>query len=62
MSSAHELDLLKSHYSFGGLDMSQIAKPYVDVWLRTRTIAPDSSGLLLGEGTYGLRNNVKEIK
>lgn len=29
-------DLIKPAYSFGGLAMSQIAKPYVDNWLRTR--------------------------
>jgi uncharacterized protein len=30
-------DMLKPAYSFGGLSLSQIAKPYVDNWLRTRT-------------------------
>lgn len=29
-------DLLKPAYSFGGLSLSQIAKPYVDIWLKTR--------------------------
>lgn len=29
-------DLLKPTYSFGGLSLSQMAKPYVDNWLRTR--------------------------
>lgn len=29
-------DLLKPAYSFGGLSLSQMAKPYVDNWLRTR--------------------------
>lgn len=29
-------DLLKPTYSFGGLSMSQMAKPYVDNWLQTR--------------------------
>lgn len=29
-------DLLKPAYSFGGLSMSQLAKPYVDNWIRTR--------------------------
>jgi phage-related protein (TIGR01555 family) len=29
-------DLLKPAYSFGGLSMSQMAKPYVDNWLQTR--------------------------
>ena len=29
-------DILKAAYSFGGLSLSQIAKPYVDNWLDTR--------------------------
>lgn len=29
-------DLLKPAYSFGGLSLSQMAKPYVDIWLKTR--------------------------
>lgn len=29
-------DLLKAAYAFGGLSMSQLAKPYVDIWLKTR--------------------------
>ena len=29
-------DILKPQYAFGGLSMSQMAKPYVDNWLRTR--------------------------
>lgn len=29
-------DLLKPAYSFGGLSMTQMAKPYVDIWLQTR--------------------------
>lgn len=29
-------DLLKPAYSFGGLSLSQLAKPYVDIWLTTR--------------------------
>jgi ADP-ribose pyrophosphatase YjhB (NUDIX family) len=36
-------DLLKPAYSFGGLSLSQIAKPYVDIWLQTR----DSVGELI---------------
>src|SRR5258708_20930421 len=34
-------DLLKPAYSFGGLSMSQMAKPYVDNWLRTRQSVSD---------------------
>ncbi len=29
-------DILKPSYAFGGLAMSQMAKPYVDIWLQTR--------------------------
>jgi hypothetical protein len=29
-------DMLKPAYSFGGLSLSQMAKPYVDIWLQTR--------------------------
>jgi phage-related protein (TIGR01555 family) len=34
-------DLLKPTYAFGGLAMSQMAKPYVDNWLRTRQAVAD---------------------
>jgi phage-related protein (TIGR01555 family) len=29
-------DILKPAYSFGGLSLTQLAKPYVDIWLTTR--------------------------
>jgi phage-related protein (TIGR01555 family) len=29
-------DILKPAYSFGGLSLSQMAKPYVEIWLQTR--------------------------
>lgn len=29
-------DMLKPAYAFGGLSMTQMAQPYVDIWLRTR--------------------------
>lgn len=29
-------DILKPAYAFGGLSMTQMAQPYVDIWLRTR--------------------------
>lgn len=35
-------DLLKPVYSFGGLSLSQMAKPYVDNWLRTRQSVSDT--------------------
>ena len=34
-------DILKPVYNFGGLSMSQMAKPYVDNWLRTRQSVAD---------------------
>lgn len=34
-------DMLKPAYSFGGLSSSQMAKPYVDNWLRTRQSVSD---------------------
>lgn len=34
-------DLLKPSYAFGGLSMSQMAKPYIDNWLRTRQSVAD---------------------
>ena len=34
-------DMLKPSYNFGGLSLSQIAKPYVDNWLRTRQSVSD---------------------
>jgi len=35
-------DLLKPTYSFGGLSLSQMAKPYVDNWLATRQSVNDA--------------------
>lgn len=34
-------DILKPAYNFGGLSLSQMAKPYVDNWLRTRQSVSD---------------------
>lgn len=34
-------DMLKPAYSFGGLSLSQMAKPYVDNWIRTRQSVSD---------------------
>jgi phage-related protein (TIGR01555 family) len=34
-------DMLKPAYSFGGLSLSQLAKPYIDIWLRTRQSVAD---------------------
>jgi 8-oxo-dGTP pyrophosphatase MutT (NUDIX family) len=30
-------DMLKPAYAFGGLSLSEMARPYVDIWLQTRT-------------------------
>jgi phage-related protein (TIGR01555 family) len=56
-------DLLKPAYAFGGLSLSQMAKPYVDNWLATRqsvndiisafsvfVLATDLSTLLMNDG------------
>jgi len=48
-------DLLKPAYAFGGLSLSQIAKPYVDNWLRTRQSVSD---LLHSFSTNGLKTNL----
>lgn len=34
-------DMLKPSYAFGGLSLTQMAKPYVDNWLRTRQSVSD---------------------
>ncbi len=34
-------DLLKPSYAFGGLSMTQLAKPYVENWIRTRQSVSD---------------------
>lgn len=61
-------DILKPAYAFGGLSMSQMAKPYVDNWLRTRQAVCDliesfsvsgvytnMSGILQDGGTEALK-------
>lgn len=35
-------DILKPAYGFGGLSLSQMAKPYIDNWLRTRQSVSDA--------------------
>lgn len=60
-------DMLKPAYSFGGLSLSQMVKPYVDNWLRTRqsisdllhsfstmVLATDMSAILTGGAAKGL--------
>lgn len=34
-------DMLKAAYSFGGISLSQLAKPYIDHWIRTRDSVSD---------------------
>jgi phage-related protein (TIGR01555 family) len=48
-------DLLKPAYAFGGLSLSQIAKPYVDNWLRTRQSVSD---LINNFSVLGLATNL----
>lgn len=48
-------DLLKPAYSFGGLSISQMIKPYVDNWLRTRQSVSD---LLHSFSVSGIKTNL----
>jgi phage-related protein (TIGR01555 family) len=48
-------DMLKPSYAFGGLSMTQIAKPYVDNWLRTRQSISD---LINSFSVLGLKTNL----
>jgi len=45
-------DILKPSYAFGGLSMSQMAKPYVDNWLRTRQAVTDLIESFSVSGVY----------
>lgn len=51
-------DLLKPAYAFGGLSLTQIAKPYVDNWLRTRQSVSD---LISNFSTMVLGTNMSSI-
>lgn len=51
-------DILKPAYVFGGLSMSQMAKPYVDNWLRTRQSVSD---LIHSFSTMVLSTNLSTI-
>ncbi|MHB8284090.1 MAG: DUF1073 domain-containing protein [Caulobacteraceae bacterium] len=51
-------DILKPAYSFGGLALSQIAKPYIDNWLRARQSASD---LLHSFSTPVLKTNMEAV-
>lgn len=48
-------DILKPAYAFGGLSLSQMAKPYVDNWLRTRQAVAD---LLVSFTTFVLKTDM----
>lgn len=50
-------DMLKPAYSFGGLALSQIMKPYVDNWLQTRQSVND---LIHSFVVWGLKTNLAE--
>lgn len=48
-------DLLKPAYMFGGLSLTQMVKPYVDNWLRTRQAVAD---LIWSFSVRGLKTNL----
>ncbi len=51
-------DMLKPAYNFGGLSMSQMSKPYVDNWIKTRT----SVGKLISNfATLGVKTNMANV-
>ena len=50
-------DILKPAYSFGGLSLSQMAKPYVDNWLRTRQSVAD---LIYSFSVSGIKTNLAD--
>jgi phage-related protein (TIGR01555 family) len=50
-------DMLKPAYSFGGLSLSQMLKPYVDNWLTTRQSVND---LIHAFVVWGLKTNLAE--
>lgn len=51
-------DLLKPAYSFGGLPLTQMAKPYVDNWLRTRQSVSD---LVHSFSVSGIKTNLASL-
>lgn len=51
-------NMLKPSYNFGGLSMSQLAKPYVDNWIKTRT----SVGKLISNfSTMGVKTQMANM-
>lgn len=51
-------DMLKPAYNFGGISMSQLARPYVENWLKTRTSV---NKLLSNFSTSGLKTNMGNV-
>jgi phage-related protein (TIGR01555 family) len=51
-------DLLKPIYAFGGLSLSQMCKPYIDNWLRTRQSVSD---LVHSFSVSGIKTNMADI-
>ena len=51
-------DMLKPAYSFGGLSLIQIAKPYVDNWLRTRQSVSD---IVHSFSVFVLKTNMRNV-
>ncbi len=51
-------DLLKPAYSFGGLAMTQMAKPYVDNWLQTRQSVND---IISAFNVFVLKTNMSSV-
>ncbi len=51
-------DILKPAYMFGGLSLSQMAKPYVDNWLRTRQSVSD---LVAAFSVMVLKTDMKQV-
>lgn len=51
-------DMLKPAYAFGGISMAQMAKPYVDNWLRNRQSGSD---LLNAFTTWVLKTDMEQV-
>ncbi len=58
MVSKEVPDMLKPTYSFGGLSMTQMARPYVDNWLRTRQSVAD---LIWSFSVSGVKTNLSTL-
>lgn len=51
-------DILKPAYNFGGLSLTQISRPYVDHWLRTRDSVAD---IIHSFSTSGILTNLASV-